>query len=106
MHVIDRRGFLVRSGLALSATLLSSEGFPPKISAFEPANPPDWQSVRDQFPLSRDLIHLAGFSSPPTRRRYVRPSNDTVPDWTPIQSAIGSLKKTGGAVLQRRPPTY
>ena len=62
MQVIDRRGFLVRSGLALSATLLSSEGFPlSRSSAFEPANPPDWQAVRDQFSLSRDLIHLAGF---------------------------------------------
>jgi len=61
MQVIDRRGFLVRSGLALSATLLSSESFPSRISAFERANPPDWQAVRDQFSLSRDLIHLAGF---------------------------------------------
>ena len=62
MHVIDRRGFLVRSGLALSAALLSSEGFPlSRASALEPANPPDWQAVREQFPLSRDLIHLAGF---------------------------------------------
>jgi selenocysteine lyase/cysteine desulfurase len=61
MQVIDRRGFLVRSGLALSATLLSSESFPSRISAFEPGHPPDWKAVRDQFPLSRDLIHLAGF---------------------------------------------
>jgi isopenicillin-N epimerase len=61
MQVIDRRGFLVRSGLALSATLLSSESFPSRISAFERANPPDWKAVRDQFSLSRDLIHLAGF---------------------------------------------
>src|SRR4029079_3808062 len=61
MQVIDRRGFLVRSGLALSATLLSSESFPSRISAFEPVHPPDWKAVRDQFALSRDLIHLAGF---------------------------------------------
>jgi selenocysteine lyase/cysteine desulfurase len=61
MQVIDRRGFLVRSGLALSATLLSSERFPSRISAFESANPPDWKAVRNQFSLSRDLIHLAGF---------------------------------------------
>ena len=61
MQVIDRRGFLVRSGLALSATLLSSESFPSRISAFERANPPDWKAVRNQFSLSRDLIHLAGF---------------------------------------------
>ena len=63
MPVIDRRGFLVRSGLALGAALLSSEALTLSrgLSLAAPASPPDWQAVRDQFPLSRDLIHLAGF---------------------------------------------
>ena len=62
MNAIDHRSFLVRSGLALSAAMLSSDI--PLLHASAPAEPSqlfDWQAVRAQFPLSRDLIHLAGF---------------------------------------------
>lgn len=63
MNAIDRRGFLVRSGLALGSALLSSKfSLLSEASVLaEPASSPDWQAVRDQFPLSRELIHLAGF---------------------------------------------
>jgi selenocysteine lyase/cysteine desulfurase len=62
-HAIDRRGFLIRSGLALGATLLPLDAFPPAHAAppADSASLSDWQAVRDQFALSRDLIHLAGF---------------------------------------------
>lgn len=62
MPDIDRRGFLVRTGLALGAAALSRELFP---TVAAPAFPQDkvdgWESVRSQFTLASDRIHLAGF---------------------------------------------
>ena len=102
MQVIDRRGFLVRSGLALSATLLSSESFPSRISAFEPANPPDWKAVRDQFSLSRDLIHLAGFflASHPTPVREAIERHRAGLDADPIGYWFAHEKTQEAAVLK------
>ncbi len=102
MQVIDRRGFLVRSGLALSATLLSSESFPSSISAFEPANPPDWKVVRDQFSLSRDLIHLAGFflASHPTPVREAIERHRAGLDADPIGYWFAHEKTQEAAVLK------
>ena len=70
MDAINRRNFLVRSGLAIGAALLAAET---PISTAGADSPPltlnNWQAVREQFPLSRDHIHLAGFflSSHPTQ---------------------------------------
>lgn len=60
---MNRRDFLVRTGLALTAGTLAAN-LPPLDTAR--AQPPvlkldQWESVRDQFPLSRDLIHMAAF---------------------------------------------
>jgi len=69
MDVINRRNFLVRSGLAIGAALLAAEA---PVSTAIASSPPlkldSWQAVREQFSLSPDLIHLAGFflSSHPT----------------------------------------
>jgi selenocysteine lyase/cysteine desulfurase len=73
MREIDRRQFLIRSGLTLGSTLLAG-GIPSsRTGAHEAASAtlPDWQRVRDQFLLSPDLIHLAGFflASHPTAVR-------------------------------------
>jgi selenocysteine lyase/cysteine desulfurase len=62
MSAINRRNFLVRSGMAIGAAVLAAEV--PLSKAF--GNPPpltldSWQAVRAQFQLSRDFIHLAGF---------------------------------------------
>ncbi|HEY6261929.1 MAG TPA: twin-arginine translocation signal domain-containing protein, partial [Nitrospiraceae bacterium] len=62
MDTINRRGFLVRSGLAIGAALLAVET--PISTAV--ANPlplklDDWKAVREQFQLSPDVVHLAGF---------------------------------------------
>jgi len=102
MQVIDRRGFLVRSGLALSATLLSSESFPSRISAFEPAHPPDWKAVRNQFSLSRDLIHLAGFflASHPTPVREAIERHRAGLDADPIGYWFAHEKTQEAAVLK------
>lgn len=62
MTGIDRRSFLVRTGLALGATVLAG-GFPRAAADQSSAQGAfdRWDEVRAQFPLSRDLIHLAGF---------------------------------------------
>jgi selenocysteine lyase/cysteine desulfurase len=103
MQVIDRRGFLVRSGLALSAALLSSEALPlVRASAAEPKSPPSWQGVRDQFPLSRDLIHLAGFflASHPTPVREAIERHRAGLDADPIGYWFDHEKKQEAAVLK------
>ena len=62
MGEINRRSFLVRSGMAIGAALLAAE---PPVSTAIASSPPlkldSWQAVRAQFQLSRDFIHLAGF---------------------------------------------
>jgi isopenicillin-N epimerase len=73
MPGIDRRDFLIRSGLALGAAVLSPPW--PNASAEEPVvRYDDWKAVKAQFPLSPDLIHLAGFflaSHPAPVRRAI-----------------------------------
>lgn len=62
MGAIDRRDFLIRSGLAIGASLLAAEV--PLSKAFADSPPlklDNWQAVREQFQLSRDFIQLAGF---------------------------------------------
>ena len=62
MGAIDRRDFLVRSGLAISAAVLAGEIPPSKAFAEAPPLRLDsWQAVREQFQLSQDYVHLAGF---------------------------------------------
>ncbi|HEY7129878.1 MAG TPA: aminotransferase class V-fold PLP-dependent enzyme, partial [Nitrospira sp.] len=103
MGVIDRRGFLVRSGLALGAALLTGEAFPlSRASAMEAAHPPDWQVVRDQFSLSRDLIHLAGFflASHPKPVREAIERHRSGLDADPIGYWFAHEKKQEVAVLQ------
>lgn len=104
MNAIDRRRFLVRSGLALSTALLSREIFPISQASTlaEPIKSSDWQAVRDLFPLSRDLIHLAGFflASHPTPVREAIERHRTGLDADPIGYWLGHEKKQEAAVLQ------
>jgi hypothetical protein len=67
---IDRRSFIARSGAVLgAATLLAgcddtselaSERSPADRVAFDPT---DWASVRAQFDLKPDLVHLAAWGA-------------------------------------------
>jgi selenocysteine lyase/cysteine desulfurase len=103
MNAIDRRGFLVRSGLALGAALLSSELSPLcKPALAESSSPSDWQGVRDQFLLSRNLIHLAGFflASHPTPVREAIERHRAGLDADPIGYWLAHEKKQEAAVLQ------
>ena len=62
MSAIDRRDFLVRSGLAISAAVLAGEIPLTKVFADLPSLKLDsWKTVREQFQLSSDFVHLAGF---------------------------------------------
>lgn len=70
MDIVDRRQFLLRTGLILSAGMLADSLPFPKVLA-QSSVPPrldTWEAVRDQFLLKRDWIHMTGFllSSHPT----------------------------------------
>ena len=70
---MERRTFLIRTGLGLGAAALT-----PRLARAGAA--PEWNRVRDEFPLSRDYVHLAGFflASHPT----------------PVREAIAKLGET------------
>lgn len=105
MDVINRRNFLVRSGLALGTALIASEV--PTLSrsgtlAATPSRSFDWQAVRDQFPLSRDLIHLAGFflASHPTPVREAIERHRRGLDADPIGYWLAHEKEQEASVLR------
>src|SRR5438876_1212735 len=61
--MLDRRSFLVRTGLALGAGVLAA-GCRPRLELVRgetAADLQDWRAVRGEFNLSRDYIHLTGF---------------------------------------------
>ncbi|MBH0177432.1 MAG: aminotransferase class V-fold PLP-dependent enzyme [Nitrospira sp.] len=103
MTDIGRRGFLVRTGLALSATVWAS-AYP---RAFADQQPPlrpfeSWDQVRAQFPLSPQLIHLAGFflSSHPTAVRNAIERHRAGLDANPIGYWFEQEEKQEARVLQ------
>ena len=80
-RTIDRRTFIARSGAVLGAALLAGcEDTPERVSAAstqgsDPFDPTDWASVRAQFELTPDLVHLAAFvlaSNPRSVREAIR----------------------------------
>ncbi|MDQ3252357.1 MAG: aminotransferase class V-fold PLP-dependent enzyme [Acidobacteriota bacterium] len=60
---INRRHFLAATGFPVAAGALSTSRSGSSLTfASEPQNgPPDWSTVRDQFAVSRDYIHLSSF---------------------------------------------
>jgi selenocysteine lyase/cysteine desulfurase len=65
---VDRRTFITRSGAVLGATTLLAgcDDTPEPVAAASSAgqedfDPTDWASVRAQFELTPDLVHLAAF---------------------------------------------
>src|SRR6266550_9126760 len=61
--MLDRRSFLVRTGLALGTGVLAA-GCRPRLELVRgeaTADLQDWRAVRGEFNLSRDYIHLTGF---------------------------------------------
>src|SRR5436305_14388987 len=74
--MLDRRSFLVRTGLALGTGVLAA-GCRPRLELVRgetAADLQDWRAVRGEFNLSRDHIHLTGFllaSHPPPVREAI-----------------------------------
>ncbi len=103
MNDIGRRGFLVRTGLALGAAVLASaydrasaDQQPPQ-SGFK-----SWDDLRAQFPLSPQLIHLAAFflASHPTPVRQAIERHRTGLDSDPIGYWYEHEEKEEAKVLQ------
>ncbi len=61
--MVDRRGFLVRTGLTFAAGALATAPawLDTDSDEAEAAAPPSWRGVRDQFLLRPDLVHLGMF---------------------------------------------
>lgn len=59
---MNRRDFLIRTGLTMAAGVLAANlPLPDAPSVQSSADLHDWEVVRNQFPLSRDLIHMSAF---------------------------------------------
>lgn len=103
MDAIDRRNFLVRSGMALGAALLAGKV---PVSTADSGSPPlkldSWQTVREQFQLSHDYIHLAGFflASHPTPVRAAIERHRRGLDADPIGYWVEQEEKQEAAVLR------
>ncbi|MBS0165238.1 MAG: aminotransferase class V-fold PLP-dependent enzyme [Nitrospira sp.] len=98
---IGRRGFLVRTGLALGAAVLAGA------HSHTHAEPPqrkldNWDEVRAQFPLSPQLIHLAAFflASHPTPVREAIERHRAGLDADPIGYWVEHEEKQDAKVLQ------
>lgn len=103
MGAIDRRDFLIRSGLAIGASLLAAEAPLAKSFASTPSSKLDnWQAVREQFQLSRDFIQLAGFflASHPAPVRAAIERHRRGLDADPIGYWFEQEEKQEAAVLQ------
>ncbi len=103
MDAINRRNFLVRSGFAIGAALLAAEA--PVSTATANSSPlklDSWQDVREQFPLSPDHIHLAGFflASHPTPVRAAIERHRRGLDADPIGYWFDQEEKQEAAVLR------
>ena len=103
MSDIGRRGFLVRTGLALGAAVLA-DGYS---RAFADQQAPhyrfkNWEVLRTQFPLSPRLIHLAAFflASHPTPVREAIERHRAGLDTDPIGYWYEHEERQEATVLQ------
>lgn len=103
MNDVGRRGFLVRTGLALGAAVWAQAC--PRAMADQ--HPPqrrlnDWGELRAQFPLSPQLIHLAAFflASHPTPVREAIERHRAGLDADPIGYWLAHEEKQEARVLQ------
>ena len=100
---MDRRDFLVRTGLALSAAVLA-ETLPWSRALAQPPAPSrldSWEAVRDQFLLSRDAIHMSCFflASHPSPVREAIETHRRALDANPIGYWVDHSERLEGAVL-------
>ncbi|WP_447975218.1 aminotransferase class V-fold PLP-dependent enzyme [Nitrospira sp. Kam-Ns4a] len=101
---MNRREFLIRSGLAVSAAAFDAAR--PVLAAATAAAArrtlDTWEAVRDQFPLSRDLIHMACFflASHPTPVREAIERHRRALDENPLGYLIEHEERLEAAVLR------
>lgn len=100
---MNRRDFLVRTGLAVSAAVLA-DGLRVSKALAEAAPAPrldSWEAVRDQFLLTRDVIHMSGFflASHPAPVREAIERHRRGLDENPIGYVIEHEEQSEGAVL-------
>jgi isopenicillin-N epimerase len=95
---MERRRFLVRTGLALAAAGLAPAVTP---GVEKTQGPVDWNRVRDQFNLSREFVQLAGFflASHPTPVREAIETHRRGLDDNPLGYIISNIERLEGAVL-------
>ena len=101
---MDRRQFLVRTGLALGAGVLAElhPGQPVAARLHQSANLADWSAVRDQFLLSHDYIHLGGLllASHPTPVREAIEAHRRGLDENPVHYLNEQGPRLEAAVLR------
>lgn len=103
MSDIGRRGFLVRTGVALSAAILAEACSHALASQQAPRNTfTNWEDLRAQFPLSSHLIHLAAFflASHPTPVREAIERHRAGLDADPIGYWVDHEEKQEAKVLR------
>lgn len=106
---MDRRKFLVRTGLALGGTALASTtacattaSTPASPEASKPVPADSWEALREEFELSRDELHLSGFLLAP-HPRSVREAIQTYRralDENPVKALKQFLPKAEGEVCR------
>lgn len=99
---MDRRAFLVRTGVLLGAGGLATRMPPLRVHADPITSFETWEAVRTQFPLTRDRIHMAGFllASHPTPVREAIETHRRGLDENPAEYLHTNGTKLEEAVLQ------
>src|SRR5262249_18583311 len=100
---MNRRNFLVRTGLVLSTGILASSSPEPWALA-DPVTPSEldnWDTVRAQFNLTRDRIHMASFllASHPRPVREAIENHRRSLDENPADYLHENAERLQGAVL-------
>jgi selenocysteine lyase/cysteine desulfurase len=101
---MNRRQFLIRTGLTISAALLDPSRFAQGTAgASQHSTRPDtWEVVRDQFLLRRDRIHMTGFllAAHPTPVRQAIETHRRQLDEDPVTYWIENEERLEAAVLR------
>ena len=99
---MDRRMFLVRTGLLVGASAVAPRVSPLNARADSTPSFERWETVRAQFPLTHDRIHMAGFllASHPTPVREAIETHRRKLDENPAEYLHDHGKRLEGAVLQ------
>jgi isopenicillin-N epimerase len=98
---VDRRGFLVRTGLALAATGVSWELTEEWIAEAKPVARRSWSSIRNEFHLDPTYIHfgLLYLTSHPTAVRDAIKTHRGGLDWNPVRYIQDNSSQAEARVL-------